>query len=486
MTGSNSQQEMVSGVSRKGSIASNRRRARQTEPEPVEVNVPMEEDDHVDANNDYVDDDIGVEDDDVDNDIVVEADLMEDDVGVDDDNTEPVPGAPEDPSLLISFRNHVAVAVWKKKSGLSVLIDHTYRHDNRVAISAFVERWHLETNTFHMPDGEMTVTLDDVRTIFGIPVTGMALSCPKLTRYEAAELVNTTLGVPVNDAFAELVQSRGQSMKLEWLRIRFHECSVTRQNSFSQHYVAIQLENFNLLHNKVSGAHCEVSVQSHNSRAGVKQITGYLKLLEVWIYEHFRLGRPHSNLSYSDEQPCVCRRSSRRDRGFTEDHLQTLREQLDMLHANEIEWDPYCLCRTHHPLHEVAYYTRCLKCFDIVEPYHPNRVLRQFGRVITIPPEPLSPVRAIRGSKPGQYRIMYQYHDTIWAQWENHVLSINARSVLVQQRPSECCNDAVFNVDAAVHRLSRDESVLHPDVLYETIGRMLQVLDGQSLGSTST
>ncbi|CAL5360616.1 unnamed protein product [Camellia sinensis] len=231
---------MVSGVSRKRPTTSNRRRGRQTEPEPVEMNAPVEEDDHVDANNDNVDDDIGVEDDDVDNDIGVEADLMEDDIGVDDDNTEPVPSAPEDPSLLISFCNHVAAAVWKKKergplkclnhsrklaewpsptvqnvrwrylveqSGLSVLIDHTYRHGNRVAISTFVERWHPETNTFHMPDGEMTVTLDDVQTILGIPITGMALSCPKLTRYEAAELVNASLGVPVNDAFAELVQS---------------------------------------------------------------------------------------------------------------------------------------------------------------------------------------------------------------------------------------------------------------------------------------
>ncbi|KAI8027205.1 hypothetical protein LOK49_LG02G01118 [Camellia lanceoleosa] len=107
---------MVSGVSRKRPIASNRRRARQTKSEALEVNVPVEEDDHVDVNNDYVDDDVSVEDDDVDNDIGVEADLIEDDVGVDDDNTEPVPGAQEDPSLLISFRNHVAAAIWKKKS----------------------------------------------------------------------------------------------------------------------------------------------------------------------------------------------------------------------------------------------------------------------------------------------------------------------------------------------------------------------------------
>ncbi|XP_028065353.1 protein MAIN-LIKE 1-like [Camellia sinensis] len=249
--------EIVSGVSCKRPTASNRRCARKTEPEPVEVNVPIEKDDHVDVNNDYVDNDIGVEDDDVNNDISVEADLIEDDVGVDDDNTKPVPSAPEDPSLLISFHSHVVAAVWKKKlakwpwmsptvenvrwrhvvehSGLSVLIDHTYQHGNRVAISAIIERWHPETNTFHIPNGEMTVTLDDVRTILGIPFTSMALSCPKLTRYETAELVNATLGVPMNDAFAELVQSREQSVKLEWLRIRFHEVNDTVDANFIEY-----------------------------------------------------------------------------------------------------------------------------------------------------------------------------------------------------------------------------------------------------------
>ncbi|XP_028071598.1 uncharacterized protein LOC114273961 [Camellia sinensis] len=208
---------MVSGVSHKRPTTSNRRRARQVEPETLEVNVPGEEDDHVDVNNDYANDDVGVKDDDADNDVDIEADLMEDNVGVDDDNKEPVPGTTEEPSLLISFRNHVVAtergplkclnhsqklvewpwmsptlknARWRhlvEQSGLSVLVDHTYRHGNRVTISAFVERWHPETNTFHMPDGEMTVTLDDVQTILGIPVTGWALSCPKLTRYKAAD-----------------------------------------------------------------------------------------------------------------------------------------------------------------------------------------------------------------------------------------------------------------------------------------------------------
>ncbi|XP_028102456.1 protein MAIN-LIKE 2-like [Camellia sinensis] len=207
----------------------------------------------------------------------------------------------------------------------------------------------------------MTVTLDDVWTILGIPVTGMALSCPKLTRYEAAELVSVILGVPVNDAFVELVQSRGQSVKLEWLRIRFHEVNDTDDANFIEYAARAyllyllgctifadksgtrvpvvylhMLTNIDAVSSYAWGAAALAFLYKQlglTSRAGVKQIAGFLKLLEAWIYEHFRLGRPHPNLSYSDEQPRVCCWSSRRDEGFTENHLQTLREPLDMLRA---------------------------------------------------------------------------------------------------------------------------------------------------------
>ncbi|KAJ9672563.1 hypothetical protein PVL29_025969 [Vitis rotundifolia] len=44
-------------------------------------------------------------------------------------------------------------------------------------ITSLVERWPLETHTFHLPIGEMTVTLQDVAVILGLrihrpPTTG--------------------------------------------------------------------------------------------------------------------------------------------------------------------------------------------------------------------------------------------------------------------------------------------------------------------------
>ena len=47
-----------------------------------------------------------------------------------------------------------------------------HQHIDRVVISAFVERWQLDTNTFHMPWGEMTIMLHDVQQILGIGING--------------------------------------------------------------------------------------------------------------------------------------------------------------------------------------------------------------------------------------------------------------------------------------------------------------------------
>lgn len=49
-----------------------------------------------------------------------------------------------------------------RASGLLNSIDHSYGWMDMASISAFVERWKLETNTFHIPFREMIITPDDV------------------------------------------------------------------------------------------------------------------------------------------------------------------------------------------------------------------------------------------------------------------------------------------------------------------------------------
>ncbi|XP_074337098.1 protein MAINTENANCE OF MERISTEMS-like [Apium graveolens] len=43
-------------------------------------------------------------------------------------------------------------------------------------ITALIERWRPETNSFHFPFGEMTVTLEDVYMIPGLPITGRVVT----------------------------------------------------------------------------------------------------------------------------------------------------------------------------------------------------------------------------------------------------------------------------------------------------------------------
>jgi hypothetical protein len=43
-------------------------------------------------------------------------------------------------------------------------------------VSALVERWRPETHTFHLPVGEITVSLQDVSCLWGLPITGAAVT----------------------------------------------------------------------------------------------------------------------------------------------------------------------------------------------------------------------------------------------------------------------------------------------------------------------
>ncbi|XP_028119627.1 protein MAIN-LIKE 2-like [Camellia sinensis] len=171
------------------------------------------------------------------------------------DLTHAFPGGPTDPLILRSFNSHVAVAIWHgeergplkchnhsskilawpwwsvdnntrfkaiiEQSRLQQLARCTYRFVNKLLISSFIERWQPETNTFHMTVGEMTLTLDDVGTILGLPIVGKSVSVPDVTDHHGVTLLVYGLGITERAAYEEVSTVGGNLVRLEWLRNQF-------------------------------------------------------------------------------------------------------------------------------------------------------------------------------------------------------------------------------------------------------------------------
>ena len=88
-----------------------------------------------------------------------------------------------------------------RESGLHDLVYLGYTIMPHALLMTLCERWHSETNTFHMPLREMTVTLDDAACLTHLQIEGRMLSHGKKTlRHEACALLVRHLGVSQTEA----------------------------------------------------------------------------------------------------------------------------------------------------------------------------------------------------------------------------------------------------------------------------------------------
>ena len=118
----------------------------------------------------------------------------------------------EHPELKLSYherkvhslgRSVPAIDGLSAGTGLSPLIACSVNTGDQGLLSLFVEQWHRETSSFHLPVGELTLTLDDVSSILHMPVD------------DAVQMLVDLLMVFAEAARVETRQCRGPYVHLQ-------------------------------------------------------------------------------------------------------------------------------------------------------------------------------------------------------------------------------------------------------------------------------
>nr|XP_012571297.2 uncharacterized protein LOC105852157 [Cicer arietinum] len=119
---------------------------------------------------------------------------------------------------------------WIRESGLLPLSSAYLTMVDAGLVSAFIERWHRETSSFHLPFGEMTITLDDVATLLHISPNGKFFDAPvNMSTNNAARAAHEYLGATWEESLAEINFNKCAQYRLQWLRDLYSRLIQTNQ-----------------------------------------------------------------------------------------------------------------------------------------------------------------------------------------------------------------------------------------------------------------
>ncbi|KAJ1400892.1 Aminotransferase-like, plant mobile domain [Sesbania bispinosa] len=258
-------------------------------------------------------------------------------------------GGPEDTSVLRTFHRHVASRLWNGEDrGTLKLVSHGRK------LTAPVDAY--------------------IRDI--VDNSGLAPLIDSIGKEEANMMLVSLFRVSNAYAYPETEVTRGAYVRLRWLRdlyansvqqgnldvaaraylLHLVGCAIFVDKSATLVHVSY-LELFKDLHMVGTFAWGAAALaflyenlkdaNFHNTR----QITGYLTLLQAWIYEHF----PHivtrqPNSQYEEGEPLSKRWAPLRGTG----DVAIVRHALDRLTHADVIWMPYEAHKVHRPFHDVS------------------------------------------------------------------------------------------------------------------------------------
>ncbi|KAF1891149.1 hypothetical protein Lal_00001290 [Lupinus albus] len=320
---------------------------------------------------------------------------------------------------------------------------------NNHLITAMIERWRPETHTFHFPNGECTITLEDVAIQLGIPIDGLAVT--GVTSMVWDEVCLELLGaIPTNREIT------GQMVQLTWLENTFRELPENAtQVVIEQHaraFVLRMIGGFLMPNTSGSRVHlmylplledlsktfqyswgsavlaclyqglCRAATISEQ-----KDIGGCQLLLQSWAYDHIPILSPRLYDNTLQFFPLVKRWSQRLIMTNIPGHaVNIIRTMLDSLRIDQFVWTPYRNMNISREISNISRARVPLICFAIVE-WHPvDRVMRQFGMQQSIPKDPPNfdklHMTDLRGKNDYNWSQKHNRWIEKWSNWENYVI----------------------------------------------------------------
>nr|XP_027185996.1 protein MAINTENANCE OF MERISTEMS-like [Cicer arietinum] len=205
-----------------------------------------------------------------------------------------------------------------------------------------------------------------------------------------------------------------------------------------------------------------------------RTVSGYLTLLQAWVYEHFpTLCANCCRLSqvYDEDYPRALRWKPKRDKGL----VVPFRKALDEIDVDGICWTPYREHRPKRPFEVVSLFRGWIRWGPKMYAHLPDRVLRQYGHVQTIPGSPLEIVG--QTTTPEEIDIMF-------TQYVVHVVDDEA----VVHRPADYAIEYMdwFRRISHPYIIRREPVYVAPSrraiqIAEELLGRQLVLPDGIAL-----
>jgi hypothetical protein len=101
---------------------------------------------------------------------------------------------------------------------------------------ALVDRWHLETHTFHLPSSEIMVTMQDVAMILDLPIDGTPV-CGMVSSTGWRDSVGQTIGLRPPDVPGDQKDRKTTDEPYGWLTAHFNTCLEGAYDVVVQRYV---------------------------------------------------------------------------------------------------------------------------------------------------------------------------------------------------------------------------------------------------------